>query len=55
MFVLLDLGMGMHLDHQGCSDTKERARMPTRLAFRTILGSSENGAAFEALPLKHCP
>jgi hypothetical protein len=37
--------MGMHLGHQGCADTKERARMPTRLAFRTILGSSENGVA----------
>lgn len=35
----------MHLGHQGCADTKERARMPTRLAFRTILGSSENGVA----------
>lgn len=44
----------MHLGHQGCADTKERAYMPARLAFRTILGSSENiafenGAAFVAL------
>lgn len=37
----------MHLGHQGCADTKERARIPVRLAFRTILGSSENcGALF---------
>jgi hypothetical protein len=45
--------MGMHLGHQGCADTKERAQMPARLAFRTILGSSENSVAFETvLPLK---
>jgi hypothetical protein len=51
--VLLDRGMGMHLGHQGCADTKERAQMPARLAFRTILGSSENSVAFETvLPLK---
>lgn len=36
----------MHLGHQGCADTKERARIPVRLAFRTILGSSENCGAF---------
>jgi len=36
----------MHLGHQGCADTKERARIPVHLAFRTILGSSENCGAF---------
>jgi hypothetical protein len=46
--------MGMHLGHQGCADTKEWAQVPTRLAFRTILGSSEN-ISFETLPLKHWP
>ncbi len=34
----------MHLGHQGCADTKEQAHMPARLAFRTILGSTENSA-----------
>lgn len=40
----------MHLGHQGCADTKERAHMPARLAFRTILGSSENIAFETVLP-----
>lgn len=38
----------MHLGHQGCTDIKELAQMPARLAFRTILGSTENSAAFVA-------
>ena len=45
--------MGMHLGHQGCTDTKEQARMPAYLAFRTILGSSENIAFRTVLP--HLP
>lgn len=38
----------MHLGLQGCADTK---KCPAHLAFRTILGSSENIAVETVVPV----